>query len=264
MRLGNLIATTVTLYALGLPVSVAIEASAPVLELYYSFNQRPRHGIIRDLSRNHHDGSAVDVTWMTRGRIGGTLGFNGATSLVRTPVLDTTGAMTWSAWIYPESWPTSHDSIVQIIGVQSYAWCWNSDNTSIYFGYWDWNPGCKLSMGFLVQKTETEGDVITHDFGAPPQLRRWHHVVGTIGPAGRALYLDGVCMARSESTQTFGSPAAVLIGANPNGPQRFFDGRIDEVMILNTALTARQVRMLYCLQGGNRRVFNVECPTANN
>jgi hypothetical protein len=131
------------------------------------------------------------------------------------------------------------------MGIRSRSWVWNSDNTAIYFGYWSHVGGCHLSYGFLVQERADTGVGIGYTLPAPPALREWHHVAGTIGPDGRALYLDGERVASGDSTARFAAAAAMIIGANDNGPQRFFHGVMDEVMVFDRALSEAEIRQLY-------------------
>ncbi len=40
----------------------------------------------------------------------------------------------------------------------------------------------------------------------------------------------------------------MIVGCNDNGPQRFFDGLIDEVMIFKKALTAEEIELIRTAQ----------------
>jgi hypothetical protein len=226
----------------------ALEVSSGVLSvdglvLYYPFDAQDRPA--RDQSPNRADGQVEGATWTADGRRGGGMFFDGRTARVTTPILDVIKDVTWSAWIQPHGWPDRHDAIVQVMGIRSRAWVWNSDNTAIYFGYWNHVGGCHLSYGFLVQEQADTGVAISYTLPAPPTLREWHHVAGTIGPGGRTLYLDGERVASGDSTARFGAAAAMIIGANDNGPQRFFHGVMDEVMVFDRALSETEIRQLY-------------------
>jgi hypothetical protein len=213
------------------------------LVLHYSFDRQ--EGPVRDESGNRADGRVEGATWTPDGRRGGGMRFDGRTARVTTPVLPVTNDVTWSAWILPHSWPEQNDSIVQVMGIRSRSWVWNSDNTSIYFGYWNHVGGCHLSYGFVVQEQADTGVGIAYTLSAPPTPREWHHVAGTIDSSGRVLYLNGERVASGDSTARFAAAAAMIIGANDNGPQRFFNGVIDEVMVFDRALSEAEIRQLY-------------------
>jgi hypothetical protein len=236
------------------PITVAIEHIRSLsvtsgtlpregLVLHYSFDRRDRPA--QDESGRRADGQVEGATWTGEGRRGGGMRFDGRSARVTTPILDVTNDVTWSAWILPYSWPELENSIVQVMGIRSRSWVWNSCNTAIYFGYWGHIPGSHLSLGFLVQEQADTGVGIAYSLPAPPTLKEWHHVAGTIGAGGRMLYLDGERVASGDSTARFAAAAAMIIGANDNGPQRFFNGVIDEVMVFDRALSEAEIRQLY-------------------
>ncbi|MGX6602160.1 LamG-like jellyroll fold domain-containing protein [Micromonosporaceae bacterium Da 78-11] len=75
----------------------------------------------------------------------------------------------------------------------------------------------------------------------------WHHVVGTAGPAGIVLYLDGEAVdSHAGATLTMYAGywrfGAAYLGAWPNRPSRdYLMGTLDEVAVYHRALTAREV-----------------------
>ena len=73
---------------------------------------------------------------------------------------------------------------------------------------------------------------------------QWHQVVGTLGPDGMTLYVDGVKVAsdptvdQAQPTAATGGSAATTWPPGPaSRPARNFNGTIDEVSIYPTALT---------------------------
>jgi hypothetical protein len=84
---------------------------------------------------------------------------------------------------------------------------------------------------------------------------RWHHVVGTQGPLGMALYVDGAKIAQNTQTKNLSYVGYWRIGGDnlggwPNQPtSRFFAGSIDEAAVYNHVLTLTSVRRHYTASG---------------
>jgi fibronectin type 3 domain-containing protein len=84
---------------------------------------------------------------------------------------------------------------------------------------------------------------------------QWHHVVATQGPAGMALYLDGLRVARNAVTNAQAFSGFWRIGGDnlsgwPSKPtSNYFAGNIDETAIYNSVLSAQQVADHYRLSG---------------
>ncbi|MFC3686882.1 LamG-like jellyroll fold domain-containing protein [Aquipuribacter hungaricus] len=97
----------------------------------------------------------------------------------------------------------------------------------------------------------------THTIASAPGLNdgAWHHVVGTQGPGGMVLYVDGVRVGRNGQAQNQGYPGVWRIGGDSLGgwpdqpPSAFFAGRIDEVAVYGAALPASSVAAHYSATG---------------
>jgi prepilin-type processing-associated H-X9-DG protein len=89
-------------------------------------------------------------------------------------------------------------------------------------------------------------------FDLPPALPRWFHVGVTRHPDGTTiLFVDGVELGRGMTRRgRLGRGAnPLIIGAATNGPDLSrtharFDGRIDEVLIYDRALSAAEMEAL--------------------
>jgi len=83
----------------------------------------------------------------------------------------------------------------------------------------------------------------------------WHHVVGTQGPAGMALYVDGVRAATNRVTKGFDYLGYWRVGGDNlgNWPGRptsdFFAGSLDETAVYRTQLSAARVVAHYRASG---------------
>jgi fibronectin type 3 domain-containing protein len=83
----------------------------------------------------------------------------------------------------------------------------------------------------------------------------WHEVIGTQGPSGMTLYVDGVKVGGNSATTNQSYPGYWRVGEDnlngwPNQPSsNYFAGTIDDVSVYNTALTPSQVGIQYTAAG---------------
>jgi PKD repeat protein len=91
---------------------------------------------------------------------------------------------------------------------------------------------------------------------------RWHHVAASMGPNGMALYVDGkLAGSRTDTTSGLSFKAYFRVGSDKAlAGASTFNGRIDEVALYPTVLSAEQVASHHGL-GVNGRPANV-VPTA--
>lgn len=94
---------------------------------------------------------------------------------------------------------------------------------------------------------------------------RWHHVVGTLGPDGLKLYIDGELVGTnsvtaSQSFDGFWRAGGGNLGGWPDQPASFFfNGSLDEVAIYPIQLTAADVLSHYQL--GTNQAPDTQAPT---
>lgn len=94
---------------------------------------------------------------------------------------------------------------------------------------------------------------------------RWHHVVGTLGPDGLKLYVDGALVGSNSvtSSQSFDGywrAGGGNIGGWPDSPSSFFlNGALDEVAIYPVQLSAADVLSHYQL--GTNQAPDTQAPT---
>jgi hypothetical protein len=75
------------------------------------------------------------------------------------------------------------------------------------------------------------------------QTGKWYHVAGTYDGGSLKVYINGDFSAMHLASGDIGiSSKPVQIGDSPGYPGRFFNGKIDEVRIWNTSLSANQIR----------------------
>ncbi|MGW4684589.1 CBM96 family carbohydrate-binding protein [Streptomyces sp. NPDC004244] len=82
---------------------------------------------------------------------------------------------------------------------------------------------------------------------------RWHHAVGTQGPGGMVLYVDGVqqgtlAVTTHENYSGYWHAGGDSLGGWPNRPtSEFWAGQLDETAVYGSVLSAAQVRDHYTL-----------------
>jgi Concanavalin A-like lectin/glucanases superfamily len=78
---------------------------------------------------------------------------------------------------------------------------------------------------------------------------RWYHLVLIRSGPLESYYLDGALLDTSEATAggSFGGRVELVLGAT-RIPDRFFDGRLDDLRIYERALSAEEVESLYAYE----------------
>lgn len=83
--------------------------------------------------------------------------------------------------------------------------------------------------------------------GIMPQIGRWYHIVSVRSTTTMKMYVDGVLIGETSTNSTtphYGSSTAANIGIRCNYYQAF-DGRIDDIVIYNRALSEQEVLKLF-------------------
>jgi sulfur relay (sulfurtransferase) complex TusBCD TusD component (DsrE family) len=181
---------------------------------------------VSDASGSGNTGSINAATWITTGRFGNALAFNGSSSAVvvnDSASLDLTTGMTLEAWVYPTGLANWHDIIYK--GDDLY---YLEASTPLTAG---------PSVGF-------------GDSGALPMLSAptalsvgtWSHVAATYNGATLRLFVNGVLVASRAQTGSIAiSGLPLTIGADTIHGSYYY-GVIDEVRIYNRALTTAEIQ----------------------
>jgi hypothetical protein len=223
------------------------------LVLYFSFDEAPKNGVVRDESGAGNNGKAVNVQWTAQGRRGGAVQFSRANSYITVsnrPALNP-AQLTLAAWI-----KTSYaDKVYRRIFDKGAA------------------EGFALSVGgdfyyTAIQRHIQQMGLIVWQIEGAPQAQstahrvddgRWHHLAATYDGNTQRLYLDGQ-LSSTDLRWTGVIPANkydLTLGANRSNPETSpspgeagaaFDGLMDEVMMFNRALSAEEIRQLFDLQ----------------
>jgi hypothetical protein len=183
---------------------------------------------VADASGNGNTGTISGAAWMTTGRYGSALSFNGTSNRVNindSASLDLTTGMTLEAWVYPTAtsgWRTV--IIKEAANGLAYA-LYSSGDTS--------RPGVYISVGgmdrFAIGTTSLS-------------LSTWAHLAATYDGSTLRLFVNGTQVATQSVTGTIAASASPLrIGGNAVWGE-YFAGQIDEVRTYNRALTQAQIQ----------------------
>jgi LruC domain-containing protein len=189
----------------------------------WSFNESS--GDIAYDSHSSNNGLIFDAL-----RVGGIKGnalyFNGINSNVNinhTPRLAPSEAITMMAWIYPEENRTSKI-------FQKGDW----DGHGIWMDLWKgWSVGIRME--------NDSGNSVEWGSGRPI-LNEWYHLAMTYNGSVLSLYINGTLRNSKPVTGKLKVNSRNLSIGSDNGVQKFFKGKIDDVMIFGVALTPEEIR----------------------
>ena len=182
-----------------------------------------------DLSELENHGEITDAEWTEDGKNGGALVFDGASSLIEVPHHDSLSpggdALTIEAWFKPNSFPAGHPPIARKGSVAESGWGFDTPGGQIR-GFVYTAPGAAaVAQGTTTMKEDT-----------------WHHVAMVYDGDEVRIYLDGELdgeVARSGDINE--NEASVWIGKKAN-ENIWIDGTLDEIRILNIAITEEQIQ----------------------
>jgi hypothetical protein len=185
-----------------------------------------------DAAGNGLTGTLSGASWMTTGRYGKALSFNGTSSLVTVAdatALHLSAAMTLEAWVRPTTPTTGYRTVLlkEIPGELAYAlYAYDSDHSGRPSGWFRKSGG---STSTFVSGTSA------------PATGAWTHLAVTFDGATLRLFGNGTQVASTTASGPItNSTSPLRIGGNSVWGE-YFSGLIDEVRVYNTALTAAQI-----------------------
>lgn len=148
------------------------------------------------------------------------------------------GSFTFAAWVYPTKSSTGAFSVQCIIAseVASYSNYWAC------FGPFD-NSGLRMHFGLY----DGTNNPLANDT-TTITLNKWVHVVGVRNTTTDTvnLFINGVLVTSvNDTTTSVPTYSAFNIGGQANVANRYFGGKLDEVMIYNRALSNEEINQLY-------------------
>jgi hypothetical protein len=184
-----------------------------------------------DYSGNGNNGTINGATWNESGGYDGkgAYKFDGSSNYITTPLdinSNLNQGFTLAAW-------AKHDHEV---------------------GVWSWIFGSQSGGYFQLGKKTGEGNLRldTNDL-SPSSLDTvgvniadgsWHHVAATWNTTQVSIYYDGSLNVTAGATGVFQDFDYLWLGAHP-GPDEYWNGTIDEVLVYNFSLSAEQISALY-------------------
>ncbi|MDD5551730.1 MAG: prepilin-type N-terminal cleavage/methylation domain-containing protein [Candidatus Pacebacteria bacterium] len=180
-------------------------------------------------------------TW-TDGKIKGALQFygnNGYVDCGDSNELDLSKEITIEAWIYPTPPTLTYYRAI----VAKYS---QSDNKRAYQLIVDEGYSKYLGQGTIQFWISSNGSTLRDHVEAPGELNKWQHVVGVYNGSKMTIYVNGELKDEKNTTisSIFVTDRPLRIGSD-QVLSRFFLGKIDEVRIYGSALTAKQIKNLY-------------------
>ena len=209
------------------PLEVRLMPSGGLVAAY-GFNEGSG-ATVADASGNGNTGTVSGAAWVTAGKYGGALSFNGTNSWVTVPdnaSLDLTTGMTVEAWVDPSSlngWEAV--ALKERPNGLSYA-LYNSDNTS------------KPPAGYI----NTGGSDINATGAANLPLNTWSYVATTYNGTSLNLYVNGALVTSRAASGSIVEQGGVLRIGGDSIWGEYFKGLIDEVRVYNVALNQSQVQ----------------------
>ena len=206
---------------------------------YWGFDEREGEWA-EDRSGNRHHGHVhPGADWITAGKRGGALGFDGR-GLVDVGAFDVPGeGMTLTAWVYldGEAEPDASRIISKAVGSDDDEHHW-----MLSLRYLPGEDGPHLR--FRVRTSGPVGERTDYIIGDGPTVpsNRWVHAAATYDGEFMSVYLNGQLTGRRAKTGPIAADPQmrVLVGSNPDqfGP---WVGALDEVAVLARALRPEEV-----------------------
>lgn len=200
-------------------------------------------GSAADLNGGHH-GSLYNGATYASGLVGQAFSFNGVDGHVRIPHsshLNSTGALTLEAWIFPASFPGFSSTFLgkwdSIDGVDQRSYALNIDAGG--------------TITFYINTDGTHDRFQTIRSGNAVPLNAWSHVAGVYDGSTMKVYVNGELGGQIPYSQgVFAGTADVSIGAIASGgpvgqSAGNFSGKVDEATVYNRPISAVEVKAIF-------------------
>ncbi|MEI7619943.1 MAG: LamG-like jellyroll fold domain-containing protein [Candidatus Falkowbacteria bacterium] len=198
--------------------------------LLYHLNETS--GLVADYSGQNNNGTSVGgVTYNQSGKINNSLGFNGTTSylsVLNSASLNPVNGVTLEAWVNWSINPSTGQPWANIINK-------NADNQ-----YQIQHNQTNTRFELAVMTTSGRSYILSN---TQPVMGVWYHVVGTWDNTSNQvrIYVNGVLENSSSRSGFLTTSASPINIGRRTTPDRYFNGRLDEVVIYNRALSASEI-----------------------
>jgi hypothetical protein len=187
-----------------------------------------------DSTSNDLDGTVNGGAAWVSGKSGSAIDFDGSTGNVTIAYDAALGLNTYSvgAWVYLDAEPDNGG----IVGTRF---------------------GGDTTFDFKVRANDIHGDIgdgsgwlnTSSDCAIDVPIGSWHHIMYVVHPNGHEIYYDGTqCAAGVEAGTPLLMKEGQIMGIGHCAGSEYFNGKIDEVIIANKALTTDEVSFLYNTQ----------------
>jgi hypothetical protein len=215
-------------------ISFSVAQSPPPptgLVAAYGFNQGSGTSAA-DASGNSHTGTISGASWITTGRFGNALSFDGVNDWVTVAdanALDLTTGMTIEAWVYPTAGGATWRNVL----------IKERPGGEVYNLYGRTDTGVPAAYVIRAAAPNTPLDAVGT---AALPLNTWSHLAATYDGSTLRLFVNGIQVGSRAMAGTLLTSTGVLrIGGNGVWGE-FFAGRIDEVRLYNRALTQTEIQ----------------------
>ncbi|HSC92403.1 MAG TPA: LamG-like jellyroll fold domain-containing protein [Gaiellaceae bacterium] len=184
-----------------------------------------------DATGKGHTGTINGPTWVTTGRYGNALSFDGVNDIVTVADandLDLTTGMTLEAWVNPAALGNSWRTVLMK----------EQTGNIVYDLYAHGSGASKLPTG----EAFAGGSVASVAATSALALNAWAHLAVTYDGSALRLYVNGTLAGTTLRTGSIAtSTGALRIGGNTIWSE-WFSGRIDEMRVYNRALTQAEIQ----------------------
>jgi hypothetical protein len=208
------------------PVTVTTGSSVPELVAAYAFDEGSGN-TVTDLSGNGRTGSIANAVWVTVGKYGRALSFNGTNARITIPdaqALRLSTGMTLEAWVQPTAVSSTWRDVIYK-GNDNYYLMATTDRNGF--------PGVGGTVGIV--NLNTYGT-------APLPLNAWTHLAATYDGETFRLYVNGTQVAATPQPGVLASSSNPLEIGGDSIFGQFFQGLIDEVRVFNVARAPSQIQ----------------------
>lgn len=213
----------ILLFALG---AALCHAQGPVAA--YGFNENS--GVtVSDASGNGNIGNIGTASWVTTGKFGGALKFNGTNSKVvigNTTSLQLTSKVTLEVWVNPSVITGAYRDLV-VKGYENYYISATFQSNSF--------PGAGSHMA--------DGQWIDCVGTSKLAVNTWTHLAMTYDGSAFRLYVNAVLKTTRSKTGTLSSSTSPLEIGGDGKYGQYFTGLIDEVRVYGRALTQAEIQI---------------------
>ncbi|MFC1497654.1 LamG domain-containing protein [Verrucomicrobiota bacterium] len=213
------------------------------LVLYYSFNNWSEDKVTDRSDKKNH-GKVHGAKWTVKGKKGGAYEFDGENDWIGvkyTESLAPTREISFAAWAFRDDW-ASYTKVARILS-KTHAGGWQIGMNGSEYG--SNGIGAIAYRNGAYGKTKTDRTTLS---------RGWHHLTGTSNGHLLHFYIDGKLVATDDAglncSIVYRDKNALIIGGEAgSGPSPegnyYFNGKIDEIMIFNRALSEKEIKQIY-------------------